>query len=344
MRLGLSLGSPGAQPAALAAAVGLTQQAEQAGFESVWVAEAYGTDAATVLAYLAARTDRIRLGSGVLQLVGRTPANTAMTAITLDALSGGRLLLGLGASGPQVVEGWHGVAYGRPLARTREYLAIVRAAIARQAPLVHQGEYYQIPYAGPDATGLGKPLRAMTRPVRDRVPIYLGALGPRNVALAAELADGWLAYLYCPEREDVFADALAQGRARRTAPGELAVVPIVYLAAGPDLAACRDRLRPRLALYVGGMGAPGRNFYFDLVCRYGFGDQARRIQAEYTAGRVREAAGEVTDAMVDRLALAGPVERIADRLAAWRESRATTVVLGTDQPELFGPLAEVAAG
>lgn len=341
MRLDVTIGYSGAS---MGDVLPLVQHAERVGLDRVWAGEAYGSDAVTVLAYLAARTERIGLGSGVLQMPARTPANTAMTALTLDALSGGRFTLGLGLSGPQVVEGWHGVAYGKPLGRTREYVAIVRAAIARDSPLVHRGEHYRIPYDGPGATGLGTPLKSILHPVRPRIPVALAAMGPRNVALAAEIADGWLPVLYSPERgEDAFADALSEGAARRDpALGPLDVMASVPVRVGDDVAACRDALRPHFALYIGGMGARGRNFYHDLVARSGFGAAADAVQDAYLDGRRGDAAAAVPDALVDEMALVGPLDRVIDRLAAWRDSRVTTLVLQTTQPEVLGPLRAAA--
>ncbi len=338
MKLGLNIGYSGST---IGAVLPLVEHADRVGIDSVWAAEAYGSDAVTVLSYLAANTERIKLGSGILQMPARTPANTAMTAMTLDALSGGRLILGLGLSGPQVVEGWHGVPYGRPLGRTREYVEIVRMAIAREQPLEYDGEHYQIPYRGEDATGLGKPLKSILHPVRDRIPIYLAAIGPRNVALAAEIADGWLPIFYSPEREDIFDANLDAGLAAagRSA-ADFDIAASVMVAAGDDIDACRDQLRPFLALYIGGMGAKGRNFYFDLATRYGFGAQAEQIQDAYLDGRKDEAAAHVPDALVDEVALVGPLDRIVDRLAAWKASRVATVILGTHQTEVLTALQE----
>ena len=336
MKLGLSLGYSGF---AATDAAPLVEHADRIGVDSVWVSEAYGADAVSVLAYLAARTERIGLGSAVLQMPARTPAATAMAALTLDLLSRGRVRLGLGLSGPQVVEGWHGVPYGRPLVRTREYVEIVRAAIARDEPLVHRGREYRIPYDGPDATGLGKPLRTILHPLRRRIPIYLAAIGPRNVALTAEIADGWLPFLYSPEREDVYAEALQEGAERAgRSPDDLDVVATVMAASGPDVAACRDRLRPFLALYIGGMGAKGRNFYHDLVARYGYEEVADTVQDHYLAGRRAEAAAAIPDALVDELTLVGPTERILDRLEAWKASRVDTLAIGTGDPALLEAL------
>jgi F420-dependent oxidoreductase-like protein len=334
MKLGLSLGyaPPGTNPADL---FPLVEEAERLGFDSVWVAEAWGTDAVSVLGWLAARTERIRLGSAIMQIPGRTPANTAMTAATLDLLSGGRLLLGLGTSGPQVVEGWHGQPWGKPLVRTREYVEIVRAALRREV-VAHEGKHYRIPWDGPDATGLGKPLKLMLRPLRAEIPIYLAALGPKNVALAAEIADGWLPIFVAPERfDDAFGPSLV------AAPPDFEIAATASVFVGDDVPALLDALRPHVALYVGGMGAKGRNFYNSLVRRYGWEDEAERIQELYLGGKQREAIAAVPDELVDAVSLVGPKERIAERLAAWRETPVTTLILGTTQPEALQTLAEL---
>ncbi|HEX2028267.1 MAG TPA: LLM class F420-dependent oxidoreductase [Nitriliruptorales bacterium] len=338
MRLGLNIGYSGAT---IGDVLPLVEHADRIGIDSVWAAEAYGSDAVTVLGYLAARTTRIQLGSAILQIPARTPANTAMTAMTLDAVSGGRFILGLGVSGPQVVEGWHGVAYGKPLARTREYVEIVRAAVARETPLTYQGEHYQIPYRGDDATGLGKPLRSILHPLRERIPIYLAALGPRNVELAAGLAEGWLPIFYAPEREDVFAEPLRRGLAQRPPElGDLEIAATVQVALGDDLDDCRDRMRPILSLYVGGMGSRERNFYRDLTARYGFEAEADLIQDLYLAGDRRAAAAAVPDELVDMLTLVGPLPRVIARLEAWRSSRVTTLVLATEDPGALAAIRE----
>ncbi len=338
MKLGLNIGYSGST---IGAVLPLVEHADRVGIDSVWAAEAYGSDAVTVLAYLAARTQSIKLGSAILQMPARTPANTAMTAMTLDALSDGRFMLGLGLSGPQVVEGWHGVPYGKPLGRTREYVEIVRKAIARAAPLEYAGQHYSIPYRGEDATGLGKPLKSILHPVRDRIPIYLAAIGPRNVALTAEIADGWLPIFYSPEREDIYNEHLDKGLADagRSA-DELEIAASVMAVAGDDVAACRDALRPFFALYIGGMGARGKNFYNDLATRYGFGEAAARVQDLYLDGKKDEAAGAVPDELIDEVALVGPVERMAERLQAWKQSRVGTMILGTGQPEVLTALQE----
>ena len=332
MKLGVNLGyaPPGTNPADL---VPLVQTAEALGYDSVWAAEAWGTDAVTVLAWLAAVTTRIKLGAAILQIPGRTPANTAMTAATLDLMSGGRFILGLGTSGPQVVEGWHGQPWGKPLEKTREYIEIVRAALRREV-LEHHGTHYRIPYDGPGATGLGKPLKLMLRPLRSEIPIYLAAIGPKNVALAFEIADGWLPIFVIPER---FREAFG------TPPAGFEVAATANVLVGDDVQALRDSLKPYLALYIGGMGAKGRNFYNALVRRYGFESEAERIQDLYLGGLRRDAIAAVPDELVDAVALVGPKERIRDRLEAWRETPVTTLVVGSAQPEALELLAELAA-
>jgi len=259
----------------------------------------------------------------------RTPANTAMTAATLDLLSRGRFLLGLGVSGPQVVEGWHGVPYGKPLTQTREYVEIVRRALKRDEPLEFHGDCYNIPVPG--GTGLGKPLKMLLNPVRAEIPVYLAALGPKNVALAAEIADGWLPVLFSPEKKDVFRDSLQEGFARAGTRdrSQFDIAPTVNVEMGPDVKACREAVKPNLALYIGGMGAKGKNFYYDLVCRYGYEESAREIQKLYLEDAKLGAIAAVPDALVDEVALCGPPERIADHLQAWRDSGVTTLICST---------------
>ncbi len=293
---------------------------------------------------MAATTD-LHVGSAILQMPARTPATTASTAATLDLLTDGRLTLGLGVSGPQVVEGWHGMPWGKPLVRTREYVEIVRAILARERPLEHEGAEYAIPYRGEGATGLGKPLKLILHPLRARIPIYLAAIGPKNVALAAEIADGWLPLFFSPERfETAFRPALEEGFAR--APGgrslaEFDVAALVSVVTGDDVQACRDVLKPSLALYIGGMGAKGRNFYNALASRYGYEQEAATIQELYLDGRRGEAAMAVPDALVDEIALVGPKERIAERLAAWRDCGVTTLICQTPQREALQVMAEL---
>jgi F420-dependent oxidoreductase-like protein len=335
VRLGLSLGyaPPGTNPTRL---VALAEEAERLGFDSAWAAEAWGTDAVTVLAWLGARTTTLKLGAAIMQMPARTPANTAMTAMTLDLMSGGRFLLGLGVSGPQVVEGWHGQPWGKPLAKTREYVEIVRTAL-RGEKLEHHGRHYDIPYSAPDATGLGKPLKIMGRPLRSDVPIYLGALGPKNVELAAEIADGWLPLFVSPEHfDDVFRPHLTRARDGFDIAAGVPIVP------GDDLPACRDVVKHHLALYVGGMGARGENFYNALVCRYGYEREAAEVQQLFLGGRQREAAAAIPDSLVDEVALVGPRERIADRLDAWRACGVTTLLCQIRDVETLRLMAELA--
>ena len=327
MRLALTLSYSGAS---MALDIDKVLEAERLGYDSVWTAESYGSDAVTPAAWIAARTARIHVGTGIMQIAGRTPAAAAMTAMTLDALSGGRFRLGVGVSGPQVVEGWHGQPFGRPLRKTREYVEIVRAILRREKPLEYAGEYYRIPYAGPDATGLGKPLKSILHGRRD-LPIYLAAIGPKNVALAAEIADGWIPTFFSARRMGLFRGWLAEGfRARGGAPATFDITPMVSVVVGADLAACRAPVRAKLALYVGGMGARGRNFYHDLARRYGYEEAAARVQELYLAGRKAEAEAAVPDALVDEIALCGPRERIRERLTEWTASGITTMMIAGD--------------
>jgi F420-dependent oxidoreductase-like protein len=334
VKLGVNLGyaPPGTNPVEL---VPLVQEAERLGYDSVWAAEAWGTDAVTVLAWLAASTSRIKIGSAIMQMPGRSPANTAMTAATLDLMSGGRFILGLGTSGPQVVEGWHGQPWGKPLGKTREYVEIVRTALRRET-VEHEGEHYRIPYDGPGATGLGKPLKMMLRPLRADIPIYLAAIGPKNVALAAEIADGWLPIFVDPDRfDDAFGPSIAGAR------DGFEIAATVTVLVGDDVEALRDSLKPYFALYIGGMGAKGRNFYNALVSRYGWEEEAANIQELYLSGKQREAIAAVPDELVDAVSLVGPKERIRDRLDAWRETPVTTLIVGSPQPEALQTLAEL---
>jgi F420-dependent oxidoreductase-like protein len=308
-------------------------EAERLGYASVWSAEAYGSDAVTPAAWIAARTETIHVGTAIMQIPARTPAMTAMTAMTLDALSGGRFRLGLGVSGPQVVEGWHGQAFGKPLAKTREYVEIVRSILRRDKPLQFRGEYYQIPYAGADATGLGKPLRSILHG-RAGMPIYLAAVGPRNVALAAEIADGWIPVFFSARRMAMFRGWLGEGfgaggRGAQAA-RDFDVMPMVPVVVGDDVGACRAAVKPRLALYVGGMGARGRNFYNDIARRYGYEEAAKLIQDLYLTGAKDEAAAAVPDALVDEVALCGPRERIREQLIEWTNSGVTTIMVTGD--------------
>ncbi len=324
--------------------MGLVLEAERLGYDSVWAAEAWGSDAVTVLSWVGARTTTINLGSAILQMPARTPSMTAMTAATLDRLSGGRVLLGLGLSGPQVVEGWHGEPYGKPLGKTREYVSIVRDALRREQPLTHEGTHYEIPYAGPEATGLGKPLKLMTHPLRSEIPIYLAAIGPKNVALTAEIADGWLPVFYSPERAaDVFGPSLAAGLAKSTNPGKaFDVAPSVAAVISDDVETARNRLRPQTALYVGGMGAKGRNFYNDLAARYGYEAEAERIQDLYLAGEKMAALAAVPDQLLDEVNLVGTRDMVRDRLDVWKGAGVSTMLVSVNDVSTLRTLAELA--
>ncbi|MFJ1541380.1 LLM class F420-dependent oxidoreductase [Micromonospora chalcea] len=318
---------------------------EQDGLDVVWVSEAYGFDAPTVMGYLAARTSRVHIGSAILPIFSRTPALLAQTAAGLDAMSGGRAILGLGASGPQVIEGWHGVAYDRPLARTREVIDICRR-VWRRETLTNDG-LYRLPLPPGEGTGLGKPLKILTHPVRDRIPIHVASLGDRNVRMTAEIADGWLPFLYDPQRAgDVWGDALAAGRAKRPADlGPLEVVAGGPLAIGPDVTGLRDLARPLIALYVGGMGAKGRNFYHDLLCRYGYAAEADRIQDLYLAGRKAEAAAAVPAELLERTSLIGTESYVRDRVQEYRDAGVTILnvaPLGEDPRRLVAAVADMA--
>jgi F420-dependent oxidoreductase-like protein len=320
---------PGTNPTDL---IALAQEAERLGYDSAWAAEAWGTDAATVLSWLAATTSTLKVGSAIFQIPARTPTNTAMTAATLDLMSGGRFLLGLGVSGPQVVEGWHGEPWGKPLTKMREYVEIVRTVLRREI-VEHEGAHYSIPYSGPGATGLGKPLKLMARPLRPGIPIYLAVFKPRAVELAAEIADGWLPIFFSPER------------ARKTFPAPFAredfdIAPAVPALVSDDVESARDALRPYYALYVGGMGARGKNFYNDLVSSYGFEAEAKQIQDLFLDGRQRDAAAAVPDRLIDEMTLIGPPDRIADRLAAWKDSGATTILISARDETTLRAVAE----
>lgn len=341
MRLALNVGYSGTR---VEPRLDLVREADRLGYDSVWVAEAYGSDAVSMLAWYGALTERIGLGSAIMQIPARTPAMTAMTAATLADLSGGRFRLGLGMSGPQVVEGWHGRPYGKPLQVTREYIAVVRAALERERPLRYEGEFHRIPYDGPGSSGLGKPLKLTLRP-EGEVPIYLAAIGPRNVALAAEIADGWLPFWYSPERgAEVFGPSLEAGFAASGDPTKwdrFDVLPTVPAALTDDLEQARWGVRPLLALYVGGMGARGKNFYFDLMCRYGYEEVATRVQDAYLEGRREEAMAALPDELVDEVALLGDRGRLADRLAAWEESGVTTLAVAARDADTLRVLAEL---
>ena len=312
------------------------RELESAGLDLATVAEVYTFDAVSQLGYLAAVTERVELMSGIVPIYSRTPALTAMTAAGLDFVSDGRFTLGLGASGPQVVEGWHGVPYDAPLQRTREVVEICRQ-VWRRERLVHEGPKYTVPLPAEQGTGLGKPLKLINTPVRDRIPVMLAALGPKNVELAAEIAEAWEPIFFMPEKAgSVWGDSLAAGRARRDpALGDLQIVVGVPVAIGDDVEPMLERVRPQLALYIGGMGARGKNFYNDLARRYGYEDEARTIQDLYLDSRKDEAAAVVPEELVRAVSLVGPQSHVAERVAAFRDAGVTTLVLQPldDSPE-----------
>lgn len=342
MKLGFMIGYWGAQPPTDVPE--LLAEAERLGYQSAWTAEAYGSDALTPLAWWGSRTSTIQLGTSICQLSARTPTAMAMAALSLDHLTAGRFVLGLGASGPQVVEGWYGQPYAKPLARTREYVGIVREVLARNEPVTSDGEHYPLPYPG--GTGLGKPVRPITHPLRADLPIYLAAEGPKNVALAAEIADGWLAIYYSPRVDGFYRDALGEGfarpDARRTSTDfeVAATVPVIF---HDDVDEAADMLRPVLALYIGGMGAREANFHADVFARMGYEREAREIQDLYLEGKKDEAAGLVPRSLIEETALIGPKEKVRDDLAQWDESVVTTILLYGDSPTLR-TMAELALG
>jgi F420-dependent oxidoreductase-like protein len=342
LKLGYTIGYWGAgPPAGIPEAL---QEAERLGFDSCWTAEAYGSDALTPLAWWGAATSRIKLGTSICQMSARTPAAMAMAALTLDHLSNGRFILGLGASGPQVAEGWYGDDYRAPLARTREYVEIVRRVLAREAPVDYQGKHYKMPLPG--GTGLGKPLKSITHPLRADIPIYLASEGPRNVALTAEIADGWLALFYGPRVDGFYREALAEGFARpgaRRTPDEFEVACIVPVIVHDDVETAANFYRPMLALYIGGMGARDQNFHNNVFTRMGYEAEAKLIQDLYLDGKKAEAAAAVPTRLVEDTALIGPKEKIRDDLEMWRESIVTTLLV-SGGPAQLREIAELVLG
>lgn len=346
LRLGLHLGYWFASPP-----VGVAEQiaaAEDLGFDSIWTAEAYGSDCFTPLAWQGAATNRVRLGTAVCQMSARTPVATAMTALTLDHLSGGRMMLGLGVSGPQVVEGWYGQPYPKPLARTREYVEIVRRVLAREEPVVFDGEHHRLPLTGEGTTGLGKPLRSITHPLRRDLPILLGAEGPKNVALAAEIADGWLPIFLSPRLDDFYRDCLDTGftrpNARHRSLDTFEVPALVDVVIGDDVEACADIVRMSLGFYIGGMGAKETNFHADLFTRMGYGEHVERIQDLFLDGRQDEAIASVPLELVEDVALVGPRDKIREELdERWRPTAMTTMLVNGD-PEHLRVITELVRG
>ena len=333
LRLGLNMGYWGGGPPP--SALESIQEAERLGFDSIWTAEAYGSDAIVPLAWWGASTERIRLGTAIVQISARTPAATAMAAMTLDHLSGGRLILGLGVSGPQVVEGWYGQPFAKPLARMREYIGILRDIWARTGPVTNEGWHYPLPL--PDGTGVGKPLKSSIHPLREDIPIYLAAEGPKNIAMAAELCDGWLALFYSPQHEDLYNDPLDEGFARpnaRRSRDDFEVAATVPLIVTDDPDSAMDAVRPMYALYFGGMGARSANFHANVPVRMGYEKEVAEIQELYLSGKKSEAAAAVPQELIEELTLIGPPDRIRHDLEAWRESRVTTLLIGGDAQTL----------
>jgi len=329
MKLGLMLGYSGAIPKV---DLPLVQEAERLGYDSVFTAEAYGSDVFSPLCWVGAHTTRIKLGTAVMQLSARTPACVAMTAATIDHLSNGRLVLGIGVSGPQVVEGWYGQPFPKPLARTREFVALLRKMLERKEPVTFQGEHYQLPLQG--GARLGKPLKLIVHPLRSHIPIYMGAEGPLNVKLATEIADGWLPIFYSPYRQQVYAESL-----KTMKPGfEIAATVTVVM--NDDVRAAMDAVRPFIAFYIGGMGAKEKNFHLDLIGRFGFEAEAKRVQDLFLGGKRAEAIAAVPDDLVDEIALLGPRARIRERLAAWKQSPVTTILVGSSDPNVVRMMAE----
>src|SRR6478609_4400940 len=344
LKLGLNTGYwAGGPPPGVAESIA---EAERLGFDSIWTAEAYGSDCLTPLAWWGAATERLKLGTAIVQMSARQPAATAMAAMTMDHLSGGRFILGLGVSGPQVVEGWYGEPFAKPLARTREYVSIVRNAIARQEPVTSDGAHYPLPANGREGiTGLGKPLKSTLHPLRERIPLCLGAEGPKNIALTAEIADGWLALFYSPHHDaELYRPCLEEGFARRERPHDdfeiHASIPFIV---HDDVEQAADMIRPRFALYFGGMGARSMNFHREVPVRMGYEAEARRIQELYLEGRKDEAAAAVPTKLIEQLALIGPADKIRHDLEAWRESSVTSLLIA-GPPELLRQAAELVLG
>jgi len=329
MKLGLMLGYSGPIPTI---PIDLVKEAERIGYDSVWTAEAYGSDVFSPLCWVGAQTTRIKLGTGVMQLSARTPACVAMTAATIDHLSNGRLILGIGVSGPQVVEGWYGQPFPKPLARTREFISLVRKMLERKGPVTFQGEHYQLPLQG--GSRLGKPLKLIVHPKRSRIPIYMGAEGPKNVKLATEIADGWLPIFYSPYRNHVYADSLKDLRP------DFEIACAVTVILHDDVQQALNMAKPYIAFYIGGMGAREKNFHLELIARFGFAQEARRVQELFLSGKRAEAIAAVPEQLVDEIALLGPKERIRERLGAWKESPVTTLLVGSQEPSVVRFMAE----
>jgi F420-dependent oxidoreductase-like protein len=334
LSLGLQLGYWGAL-APGNAHVELAQEAERLGFDSVWTAESWGSDCFTPLAWIGAHTKTIRLGTSVAQLSARTPAACAMATLSIDHLSGGRMTLGLGVSGPQVVEGWYGQPYSKPVTRTREYVDIIRKVLAREAPVTNDGEFYPLPYNGPGAWGMGKPLKSITHPLRADVPIFIGAEGPKNVTQTAEIADGWLPLYYSPYRQDVYADQLTTAK-----PG-FEIAPTVLVNINDDMEQALYPVKAMLGFYIGGMGSAKRNFHKELMARMGYPEEADQIQKLFFEGKRDEAIAAVPSEFADEISLSGPKDRIKEKLKDWENSPVTSLLINGDI-NLLRTMAEIA--
>lgn len=336
LKLGIQMGYWGAQPTP--DIIGIAQEAEKLGYDSIWSAETWGSDAFTPLAWIGAHTSKIRLGTGVVQISARTPSATAMAALTLDHLSGGRMILGLGVSGPQVVEGWYGQPFGKPLARTREFVSIIRKILKREEPVANDGEHYPMPFTGENSWGLGKSLKSITHPLRADLPIFLGAEGPKNVAMTAEIADGWLPLYYSPYRQEVYADQIKDAR-----PG-FEISQNVTINICDDVEQGLIPIKNSLAFYIGGMGALKRNFHTELMGRMGFETEARNIQKLFLDGQRGEAVAAVPTEFADEISLVGPIDRVKDRLQAWRDTPITSLLVGARNKEQLQTFAELVLG
>ena len=333
LKLGLAQGYWGAAPNPNF--VEMAQEAEKLGFDSVWSAEAWGNDAFTPLCWIGAQTEKIKLGTAIVQLSGRTPTSCAMHALSLDLLSNGRFMLGLGVSGPQVVEGWYGQPFPKPLARTREYVDIIRQVFAREAPVTNDGPHYPLPYPGDDGMGLGKPLKPIVHPLRNRIPIYLGAEGPKNIALSTEIADGWIPLFYNPYDESVYSQSLTNMKP------DFDIAQMVQVNITDDVEAGLVPFKYHMAFYVGGMGAKSTNFHKDLFVRMGFEAEADKIQELFAEGKRDEAAQVIPDELADAMTLTGPKDRIKDRLQAWRDSKVTTLLIATTDKDMLRTISEI---
>lgn len=336
MKIGLQLGYWGAGPDPKM--VEVAQEAERLGYDAIFTAEAWGSDVFTPLAWIGAHTSKIRLGTGIAQLSARTPTATAMAALTLDHLSKGRMILGLGVSGPQVVEGWYGQPFAKPLSRTREYVNIVRQVLAREAPVTNDGVHYPLPYTGEGSWGLGKPLKPITHPLRSDLPIFLGAEGPKNVTMTAEIADGWLPLYYSPYRQEVYSEQIKDAK-----PG-FEIMQGLAMIICDDVAEGLKPVKQNLALYIGGMGAKQRNFHNELMQRMGFAKEAEEIQDLFLAGKKDAAVAAVPDQFADEISLVGPPERIKDRLQAWQDSPVTSLLVSARSMGQLRTFADLVLG